>query len=312
MRTIYNHPFLEYSDLSSNLIEKGMTGERAVIERRLEDVGYQRLSPYWKPFVDCHGKIRVDIDLVWNMYCFDRALRLCLFDAIERIEIAVRNKLVHIFTCKYGPNGYLDAANFPGVDMQEWSKWKEKITSSWARSNNDLVREFKSHYTNAALPFWIACELMDFGSSVKLFEFVEKKMKNQLAAYLNIRSTNVLLSWLRELNDVRNACAHHNRVWNKRWAKQPMLPKKQWEWYATFDSASNTWVPDAMCRVPSFQPANIGVVLTICHMLLKRTASTSRWRDRLFCLMGEPRFASIPLSWMGLPHEWKKHPLWQA
>lgn len=42
----YNHPFIEYGQMSVNLISKGMSGDMYAIERRLEDVGYQRLSAY--------------------------------------------------------------------------------------------------------------------------------------------------------------------------------------------------------------------------------------------------------------------------
>lgn len=307
----YNHPFIEYGQMSVNLISKGMSGDMCAIERRLEDVGYQRLSAYWKPFQDYQGHINVSIEEIWNIYCFDRSLRLCLLDAIERIEVAIRNKLVHIFARKYGPFGYLEQKNFPDADVEEWAKWILKLNPSNKRSNNALVKDFRAQYTNQHLPLWIACELMDFGASVRFFEFAEKKIKQEVAQYLKIVSTDVLLSWLKQLNDVRNACAHHNRVWNRGWSKQPQFSKNQWEWYASFDVASGKWVPDSSKSKLSFSQSKTGVVLTICHLLLKQVANTSQWKNRVFQLFSEPRFASIPLAWMGLPKDWKTHPLWK-
>ena len=47
-------------------------------------------------------------------YNFDRHLRLILFDAIERIEIALRTKMIYHMSLKYGGLWYLDASLFEG------------------------------------------------------------------------------------------------------------------------------------------------------------------------------------------------------
>lgn len=308
----YNHPFIDYKQMSANLTAKGMAGDAAVIERRLEDVGYQRLSAYWKPFTDNAGKINISIDEVWNIYCFDRAVRRCLLDAIERVEVAFRNKLVHLFASNYGPFEYSRLDHFAAnTDFKGWSQWLNKIAASCKRSKHDLVTEYKSKYSNTnVLPLWIACELMDFGASVRFFEFVEKKIKQEVSRYMNVVSPEVLLSWMKLLNDIRNACAHHNRVWNKGWPKQPRFPKNQWEWFAIYDVDACSWIPDNTNRTPSFNQSKTGVALTICHYLLKQVASTSQWKERVFQLFEEPRFANIPLAWMGLPKDWRTHPFW--
>ncbi len=297
--------------MSSDLSKRGMSGDIGTIEHRLADVGYQRLSAYWKPFQHADKSLNVSIEYVWNMYCFDRVLRLNLLDAIERIEVAFRNKLVHLFASRYGAFGYLEQKNFRNAGVEEWAKWILKLSLISQNKNNALVRDFRKTYSNEHLPIWNVCELMGFGSSVLFFEFVEKKIQQDVAKYLGVTSVDVLLSWLKLLNDVRNACAHHNRVWNKNWAKYPRLPKNQWEWYAQFDINTKTWVQGSAMSNSSFSRKKTGIVLTICHQLLKRVAHTSQWKDRLFQLFAEPRFAQIPLAWMGLPQDWKTHPLWQ-
>ena len=101
----YCHPFLSYDDLTRLLIQRGMQGDFHVIRQRLEDVGYQRLQAYWG--TTAQGQIRTDFDTIWGQYCFDRQMRLMLLDAIERIEVAVRNRLVHYFCEASGAFGYL-------------------------------------------------------------------------------------------------------------------------------------------------------------------------------------------------------------
>lgn len=101
----YSHPFLSYDELTRLLIQRGKRGDFSVIKRRLEDVGYQRLQAYWGTTDD--GQIRTDFDTIWAQYCFDRQIRLMLLDAIERIEVAIRNRLVHYFCETSGAFGYL-------------------------------------------------------------------------------------------------------------------------------------------------------------------------------------------------------------
>ncbi len=72
-------------------------------KRKLEQVGYYRLSDFWYPcrkFVEksiSQKKERSDRFLpktsfndIFNLYLFDKKLRLLMLDALERIEIYVR------------------------------------------------------------------------------------------------------------------------------------------------------------------------------------------------------------------------------
>ena len=76
---------------------------------RLQTVSYYRLSAYMLPFKKRIGKEVVDefrygttFEDVYNLYVFDRKLRLLIFDAIEKIEIAVRTEIAYQLSHKYG------------------------------------------------------------------------------------------------------------------------------------------------------------------------------------------------------------------
>ena len=304
----YSHPFLSYDDLARLLIQRGMRGDFHVIRQRLEDVGYQRLQAYWG--TTAQGQIRTDFDTIWGQYCFDRQMRLMLLDAIERIEVAVRNRLVHYFCEAYGPFGYLNINNFHNIKPDKWQKWVDKLDEAAQKSSLLLVRDFFAHYSDKHLPLWLACELMDFGSSVFFFSSVEQQIQKKVSRSLGLPTPTLLTSWLRALNDVRNACAHHNRVWNRGWVKQPAIPAKDANWYYSFDQQSEQWIQNNSKTV-AFNMSKTGGILTICHYLLRQIASNSQWRERLFALIAEPRFANIPHTWMGLPANWQDHPLWK-
>lgn len=309
----YNHPFADYPDLSSLLLQKGMQGNASVIEQHLKDVGYQRLSAYWKPYMSGEN-IHASIEDVWHTYCFDRKLRLCILDAIERIEVALRNKLVHAFCGMYGQcgYGYLHSEHFAPKAQDKWLAWCNKIEKETQRNNSAIVREFRSKYSNHHLPMWTACELMSFGGAVTLFEIVRKKIQQQVSLELQVKSPEVLLTWLKLLNDVRNACAHQNRVWNRIWQRQPMLPKNIMPWYYTFNNTTSKWEHSPQKPQPYSFPINqTGIVLTICCQLVKQVASASNWKQRLFDVFDDQRFSIVPLAKMGLPPHWREHPLWQ-
>jgi abortive infection bacteriophage resistance protein len=65
----------------------------------LENISYYRLKGYWwdmQEDVTTHFlKPDTYFEDVIDRYNFDRRLRLILFDAIERIEIALRTKMIY-------------------------------------------------------------------------------------------------------------------------------------------------------------------------------------------------------------------------
>ena len=77
---------------------------REEIEQRLRYINYYRLSAYWHPFTEIRkgekGKelffqAGVHWEDVMARYMFDRRLRNLLFDAISRIEIALRTQVAY-------------------------------------------------------------------------------------------------------------------------------------------------------------------------------------------------------------------------
>ena len=92
--------------------------ERA--SRYLRVIGYYRISAYLLELqqgdhTSEHHKFLpgVTFDDVLSLYIFDRKLRLCLFDALERVEIAVRASMIDSL-CLMSNNAYwhLDPSNF--------------------------------------------------------------------------------------------------------------------------------------------------------------------------------------------------------
>ena len=56
---------------------------------------------------------------MWDRYVFDRQLRLLMLDAIERIEVAIRNDLILTLAISQGPFGYLETTSLPNIRLAD-------------------------------------------------------------------------------------------------------------------------------------------------------------------------------------------------
>ena len=111
---VYSRPWKSFPEQLELLQSRGMvvTDEAAALDY-LARVGYYRLSAYWYPFrkfeleqnsgtgklstkaMDAFHKDTHFVDAV-RLYLFDKQLRLCLADALERIEISLRVDLSYL------------------------------------------------------------------------------------------------------------------------------------------------------------------------------------------------------------------------
>lgn len=326
---IYSKKPLTLEKQAEQLIARGLQADRDELIQRLRVVNYYRLSGYLYPYrvVDDSGR-RTDefapgttLSLIWQRYNFDRRLRIILLDAIERIEVAVRTRLVYHFALAHGPFGHLNHRNLPGfkqmpVIMRVWENlvaflrfksrplsphevWIGKLKAEQNRAikakNNFAVHFHKTYGDNHShLPLWMACELMTCDTVLTFANAMERSLVKMVAADFGFPDDQ-LLSWTKGLFTLRNACAHHARIWNRVGGATPCVPgnkNKNPHWYLQ----------------PRFAPDRIGHVLTVCHFWLGKVSSTSQWRNRLFDLFDE--YPDIPLVEMGIPQNWRTHPLW--
>ena len=88
-------------------------------------------------------------------------------------------------------------------------------TSLIRRSSEKFIQHNRNKY-GLPLAIWVACEVWDFGCMSVLFSGLPEPEQNDIAKSYGLPadSGSVMVSWLRSLNYVRNACAHHSRLWN--------------------------------------------------------------------------------------------------
>ncbi len=303
----YTKPALSFDQQAQRLIDRGMiVADRDLLVKRLSVVSYYRLSAYWFMFKQPGEQFApgTTFEQVWRYYTFDRRLRQLVLDAVEWVEVAIlRTRLVEQFTLLHGPFGYRDRLNFrPEFSRQGYGgvigfdKLIQEIDVSVDRSREVFVNHFRTKYTSEPhLPLWMVGEVMSFGALFTFFKNLHRAEQQQLAASCGVLLP-VLDSWLLTLNFIRNACAHHARLWNR---ELPIKPK----------------IPDARNNPEWHQPSTPGneriyAVLTLLRFLMLRFAPESQWQRRLETLIED--YTDVPLHMLGFPDDWRDSPIWNG
>lgn len=299
----YGKEALTFEEQARRLMDRGLLADGDELIQRLASVNYYRLTGYLYPFrrVDDDRYVEgTTLETVWDRYCFDRRLRVLVLDAVERVEVAIRTQLIYRFAHAYGPFGHCSEDNLPRLSISEYIEWRENLLTETGRSKEAFKEHFFKKYgdSHRNLPIWMVSELMSMGSLLTLFRGAEGWIQKDVAAHFQM-ADELLLSWLRSLYAARNICAHHSRLWNRVLGYAPSLPQKNKypQWHDK-DMAGKNLFPNNRC----------GILLMVCRHFLDRISPSSRWKSRVETLFAE--YPGIPLSDMGLPADWKRHPLW--
>jgi len=202
--------------------------------------------------------------------------------------------LVYHFAHEHGPFGFCEEINIPKLKVEEYIDWRRALIEETRRSKEVFKKHFQSKYgdEHENLPLWMVAELMSMGSMLTFFKGVSPDIKRKVAVTFGLPD-EVMLSWLRSLNAVRNICAHHARLWNRVLGYPPLLPSMKYtEWHQDY------WLPNNRS----------GVLLMMCRHLLKTITPTSRCHERVEALFDE--YAEVPVRLMGLSENWRSHPVW--
>ncbi|MEP5367662.1 Abi family protein [Parvibaculum sp.] len=206
----------------------------------LSRVNYYRLSAYWYPFrekqtvVDPNTGVEQTTILdtfkqgthfshALDLYVFDKKLRLMALDALERIEIALRADLAILLGQRAPlahrdpsqPHGHFSRRRRNPQAETEHEKWLRILDGKVERSREDFALHFRRRYPGADMPIWVAAEIWDFGALSHLYAGLLQADRDAIAQSYGVPDGRIFERWLRVLNDVRNICAHHSRLWNK-------------------------------------------------------------------------------------------------
>lgn len=313
-----------YTSPAENL--EGLTGrgllikDREFAERNLSRIGYYRLSAYWYPFRKFEDstpnskrldEFRTGAEFadVMEFYLFDKKLRLHLSDALERIEIAVRAQLVDVMG-QIGPFSYRDSRSYTAsfinkIDGQPplIDPFIDGLDEAFRRSKEEFAKHFESKYEGPP-PVWIAAGTWDWGNLSYMLGYLSEKNRDAICRAIDPRLTRKsLASWMKCLNDVRNACAHHSRLWNKPLINSPRLkPKEIDEFKCLLDERG---------RVPDANSKRLYGALVVMIFLMRCFYPKTEWQVRLRKLiMNSKHPAEVNPLTAGFPENWHQADIW--
>lgn len=291
----YEKPFKTFSEQADLIIERGMIGDKDILVQCLKDVGYYRLSGYWRIFKRPNSEEfwpGTDFNRIWQLYTFDRKFRLIVFDSIERIEVYIRTQLVYLLAAKTGPFGFENIDTLPRMKPYDYKRFMNRCEVAYSRSREQFAVHFKSIYGNnhKLPPYWMLANLMDSGMVLNLYKGAPVDIRQKIAEELEIQ-TRVLDSWLVTINTVRNICAHHGRLWNKVIGTPPAIPKSE-IWHEPFE----------------IQGRKIFGTLSVLSYLLKYIAPDTTWHTELISIL--KTVSKSDRHRMGFDDGWKNSPIW--
>ncbi len=238
----YDKMPMELDDLVDRLTDRGLTiTDRDRALWYLRHIGYYRLSPYTIPFQQGGPEHRLregtSFDDILDLYVFDRALRLVVMDALERVEVAVRAALTdHMSTNYHDSQWYMDASHFrdrgkyAGFLKIVRNTCDERLRGTPDAGEDSLVhRSALEHYLTTYAspelpPSWLMVETLTVGQLTNAYRNLKRRSDRTAIARSVGLTAPVLESWMQTYVRVRNVCAHHGRLWNVGLGVYPAIP----------------------------------------------------------------------------------------
>ena len=281
------------------LKERGLLIEddaRAI--KYLNNIGYFRLSGYMYHLQSTDGnhnfKEGIKFDDIVLHYQFDKKLRAIILEYLERIEIALRARLTDKYSNSFGFYWYIDKSLFE--DYRVFNSINQEIMEHFGDPQERFLKAFKNKYTSeSAPPSNMALEVLTLGKLSRLYRGLKNKdQKGAIADDFELPST-ILSSWFIYLTNVRNICAHHSRLWNKKvTADRPLIPKRKKYQF-------NGLVPE------DFNTTLYGIISMI-DRLLSAINPNNQFVKKVIDLIHI--YPTISTRSMGFPDGWRTNPAW--
>lgn len=295
-------------------------------ERCISRIGYYRLSAYWYPFRDfCElpgpgqRSVRCDrfvagttFEKAFDFYLFDKELRLIISDALERIEIGMRAYLVEVLGAR-GPHAHRDARSYNSalttaeVDGGETplDKFLRGLDESFVKSKEEFSKHFCRTYAGHP-PIWIAAGGWDWGKLAYTFRYLSDRNLREICKSIHPDLENrTLISWMASLNEIRNACAHHSRLWNKVLTNKPRFQAPGV--LSDFDH-----IRGQNGKIDDLHSSRLYAALVVIVFLMRRIHPKTEWHFRFAKNVSSKILPDqISITSAGFPNRWHMDPMWR-
>lgn len=255
--------------LVDKMVDQGLiVTDRGAAANFLQHVGAFRLKGYWFHLQSPHDKRFADgttFDNIVSRYEFDRKLRALVFEAVERLEVAVRSAMANHLSLRYGPHWYLDHKIFKPT--REWGMGAllKKIEDEVGRSKAIFIEKHRHQPGSHYLPHsWAVSECVTFAFWSRTYAIIENNNdRKAISMKFGIEQPEVFESWLHSLSYIRNMVAHHSRILRFPFAIAPQNYKK---------------------KSIKISKKNFYAIATVINVMLQGTKLQNSWKSDLLSL----------------------------
>ena len=168
----------------------------------LLDVGYYRLGFYSFPYEikfpclehrDHKLKPGTTFKSVYDLYEFDTRLRRILLNALDRIEVNIRTKLIYNISLRYidDPCWFV---NRKYVTSKFVNDFEEQVYS--ALRKNPIIQHHHANHSGIYAPAWKTIEFMTIGNIITLYDSLkERKQKIWLPMHMVVQEVFFSIIW---------------------------------------------------------------------------------------------------------------------
>jgi abortive infection bacteriophage resistance protein len=239
---------------------------------------------------------------VFNLYCFDRELRKLILGEIEKIEVAVRARMIYTLSQTNGPFWFNDSNLFQNT--RTFGNTNLRFTKDFDDSDEEFIKNFKLNYSDNLPPSWMMLEITSFGSlSIVYKNLKASRDKRYIANYFGVNEST-FQSWLHSIVYIRNVCAHHGRLWNRNMSIAPGIPTSPINSFIKITTLPN---PD-ITQPPIDLNNRTYYILSMIIYLLNIINPNHSFKSKLYYLL--KKYPMIDVKAMGFPEGWEKEDLW--
>ncbi|MBR3564723.1 MAG: Abi family protein [Paludibacteraceae bacterium] len=310
------HP-ISIAEQIAKLEARGLNfDDKQLAAKYLGNISYYRLRAYTYPYqnnVDPdsdHHFMRDDITFqdIIDLYVFDRRLRSLIFNELEKVEVAVRTKLSQIYSESTGDSHWYedkslyDSAAF-AIQMDGdtlFDDISDDIVGDVDRSNEDFIKHYYNKYNEPDMPpSWMTMEVISFGTLSRLYKLLKtSNEKKAIANAFGIANVELFANWLHAFSGLRNCCAHHSRIWNRRFMVHIKMP-----YNTTYSFMSKADAVD-------IKQNKLFALLTALKYIVDIISPDNNFKNNLLHLLAD-NHRLLSLKEMGFPDNWKRLPVWQ-
>lgn len=267
----------------------------------LYNISYYRLKGYWwdmQADYNSHTfKSDVYFEDIIDRYNFDRELRIILFDAIERIEIALRTSMIYHLSLNYGAMWYLQSSLFTSTTKHQ--EHVEHLQREFGYSQEIFAKEHRKKHPQTFAAAWKVMEVASMGTLSKFYKNLNHQLheKSTIAKGMSLNLHSELSSWLEAITYVRNIIAHHSRLWSRNMVKKPI---------EALNNPLGIWFSNPLTEVQTKKPF---LIISSMVYLSNHITQDNQIKTKILNLFSQ--YPNIPIYKLGFLNNWNNQPIWK-